>query len=365
MGTSINTSREIIMQNTHESKKEAIQRSIGLAQKNRAGSKLETINWNAENFLRELKDTNKVESWRNLAIIHAPNLHTPNKGQILKEWARNQGVDVKEKSKDRKLTVRRKRLTYPESMAMPSLPTKIAVRTRVTEMIKSGIINIGEMVVPRTVTKLVLKDNKLIERTSTVSGRKISMKTIREKAMEKTKRFMRLRTNEDFDGLTVGEIETLHDKYASGNRKNLAIEDKLLEIKGYERTRSLIMWHDGSSILSHGYLLFMISIMFDEAVFFTAEELNIKEDIQATVEEPYVYMIAMCKSNDEQLAYSSTRLECLEELKEPIMVGNIAIQDKLRAFHGDGPAAALEVSSLFLRRPLKKCAKAMMSNTRK
>ena len=119
------------------------------------------------------------------------------------------------------------------------------------------------------------------------------------------------------------------------------------------------------SILSHGYLLFMISIMFDEAVFFTAEELNIKEDIQATVEEPYVYMIAMCKSNDEQLAYSSTRLECLAELKEPIMVGNIAIQDKLRAFHGDGPAAALEVSSLFLRRPLKKCAKAMMSNTRK
>ena len=135
---------------------------------------------------------------------------------------------------------------------------------------------------------------------------------------------MRLRTDEQF----AGEIEELHAKYASGCRSDLAIEDKLLESNGYERTRSLIMWHDGSSILSHGYLLFMISIMFDEAVFFTAEELNIKEDIQATVEEPYVYMIAMCKSNDEQLAYSSTRLECLAELKEPIMVGNIAIQDK-------------------------------------
>ena len=40
MRTSINTSREIIMQNTHESKKEAIQRSIGIA---RAGNKLENI----------------------------------------------------------------------------------------------------------------------------------------------------------------------------------------------------------------------------------------------------------------------------------------------------------------------------------
>ena len=75
------------------------------------------------------------------------------------------------------------------------------------------------------------------------------------------------------------------------------------------------------------------------------------------MEEPYVYMIAMCKSNDEQLAYSSTRLECLAELKEPIMVGNIAIQDKLRAFHGDGPAAALEVSSLFFETTPKKMCK--------
>ena len=72
-------------------------------------------------------------------------------------------------------------------------------------------------------------------------------------------------------------------------------------------------------------------------------------NVQREVEFPEVYIVARCGSNDEQLAYITTRLEDLHDLKNGLNLGElddmyqgIVLSDIMRFFHGDGPAVALE-----------------------
>ena len=63
--------------------------------------------------------------------------------------------------------------------------------------------------------------------------------------------------------------------------------------------------HDGSTLSSYSYLLMMVSIMYDTAVFLTNEEYeqnyHTSLDIQSTVGKPQVYLLVRCPSNDQQI----------------------------------------------------------------
>ena len=128
------------------------------------------------------------------------------------------------------------------------------------------------------------------------------------------------------------------------------------KLKKYERTRCIQLWHDGSSITNHGHILFCINILYDPAVFYSSheyeEKFGFKVNVQALVETPELYIIGRCGNNDEQLAYIKTRVDCLEDLKKGLNLGEldenyqgIKLFDTLRFFHGDGPAAALEAGN--------------------
>ena len=91
-------------------------------------------------------------------------------------------------------------------------------------------------------------------------------------------------------------------------------------------------------------------------VFYTSseyyEKLWIKENVQRLVETPELYMIGRCANNDEQLGYIETRVAYLKGLKNGINLSeldqsceNIVLNDTMRFFHDDGPAAALEVGN--------------------
>ena len=63
-------------------------------------------------------------------------------------------------------------------------------------------------------------------------------------------------------------------------------------------------------------------------------------------------MIGRCTNNDEQLGYIETRVACLKGLKNGINLSeldqsfeNIVLNDTMRFFHGDRPAAALEAGN--------------------
>ena len=58
-------------------------------------------------------------------------------------------------------------------------------------------------------------------------------------------------------------------------------------------------------------------------------------DVAEKVEAPETYILARCPSNDQQLMYSSTRLEDIQEMKRtPIEVDGCEIHDSLRIFKG-------------------------------
>ena len=123
-----------------------------------------------------------------------------------------------------------------------------------------------------------------------------------------------------------------------------------MRVKDLERTRHFMIWHDLSTVANHSHLVFMVSCLYDPACFYTDaefEQLNRKRiNIQAKVESPSVYIVARSSSSDkEQLCYVDTRLECLEDLSNPVTsTSGIDINDIMRFFHGDTPARQYECS---------------------
>ena len=58
-------------------------------------------------------------------------------------------------------------------------------------------------------------------------------------------------------------------------------------------------------------------------------------DIQSEVEEPELYLLARCPSNDQQVLYSETRIEDLMDLSNNIAnEDGIFIKDVMRIFKG-------------------------------
>ena len=71
----------------------------------------------------------------------------------------------------------------------------------------------------------------------------------------------------------------------------------------------------------------------------TGKDVNIQKEI----EKPEVHFIAQCSSADEeQLMYSETCLECIQQLKGNAIIEGVEYEDKMRFFHGDNPARAHE-----------------------
>ena len=161
---------------------------------------------------------------------------------------------------------------------------------------------------------------------------------------------MRLNSDTYFDNLNEHQLISMV-KSMGVNPSEMGSNDAMrMHLKSAERTRHLKIWHDNSGIVSHGHILFCVGLLYDSKVFLTSEEFydKYKEsvNIQAIVETPEVYLIGRCKSNDEQLAYIQTREECTKHLKEGFFINEtspVEINDVLRIFCGDGPAAAMEI----------------------
>ena len=138
---------------------------------------------------------------------------------------------------------------------------------------------------------------------------------------------------------------------------DLNLNDSVNEMKDKlersERSWPFMLWHGASEIVNHSDMLFTVHIMHDPIVFLTSEEYKAMVwydiDIQKVIETPEIYIVGRCKSNDEQLGYIDTRVECLKELKNELQLGlidenltGISLNDSLRMFKGDGPAVSFE-----------------------
>ena len=76
------------------------------------------------------------------------------------------------------------------------------------------------------------------------------------------------------------------------------------KLKNIERTRHLMVWHDNSTVANHGYLLCLVSVLYDHAVYLTNVEYKAKSgkiaDVQELVEKPSIHLIAQCGSSEAE-----------------------------------------------------------------
>ena len=282
-------------------------------------------------------------------------------GQVAKEYLKDiesKGFQFTYKGKDENKP-RRNRRSLKRVFSRISVPidvSAIEVRSILNKKIHSGEIEIGENIVEREYKKLVSNElGDLVTETFTVHGRKHPLSKVRVKLFKKHCNFMRLNSNAYFENLEEAELNRRLDSLGELYLHE-TIQDKKEKLKQYERSRHFIVWHDASVIANHGHILFNVHVMYDPAVFYTPEEYKeltgYDVNIQSEVETPELYIIGRCKSNDEQLAYIETRIECLEGLKTDLQLNTIdekyegiILNDSMRLFKGDGPAVAFEAGN--------------------
>ena len=235
-----------------------------------------------------------------------------------------------------------------KTVALPAVPSNKVLKKNLKEKIKSGEYKIGRKIVPQEFQKSVIKNNKITTEVVKISGRKITLQDIRSDFFKKHEKFMRLTDDNTFNNMNFEEIkEKLIQIYEYQNEPPADLETLRSRLKYYERKRNFMMWHDGSTISSHGYLLMMVACLYDPAIFLTDPEvkakLGIKINVQAVIEKPEIYILARCPSNDNQILYSHERFEDILSLKKPLQeLNKPEISDVMRFFKGDKPASQFE-----------------------
>ena len=216
--------------------------------------------------------------------------------------------------------------------------------------IKNGEYSLGETFVPQTFTKTFVKDGKIKSEEISVSGRKFSLIQICKDLLQKHSHYMRLTTNEEFSKMEkkdlIEVLKNIGEFDAKENEKSF--EDLLAKVKKFERTRYFACWHDGSSVGNHNHLFVTVNVLYDTASFLSDNEYYLKHKkkiiVQASVEEPNMYILARCPSTDQQLLYTDERIGDIMNLKYPRKSSNnVEANDVLRFFKGDSPACQFEV----------------------
>lgn len=233
-------------------------------------------------------------------------------------------------------------------MSIPIDESNESVNRQLKQQISDGNITLGELIVPQKYTKLSLVGNQIVSEEITMEGRTIPLYDIRRSMLTNQQQYMRAHTDAEFEIMSRQEVITslksIHEYTETDD--NVTTIELVTRLKRFERTRHLMTWHDCSTIGGHSHFLIMYSTMYDPAVFYTNKEYYDKfhqhVDVQATVEQPELYIFARCPSNDQQLLYSEIRINDINLATKEIEINGIQFKDIIRIFKGDNPAAQLE-----------------------
>ena len=56
------------------------------------------------------------------------------------------------------------------------------------------------------------------------------------------------------------------------------------KLKKYERTRCIMVWHDGSTISKHSHIMMMVSCMYDDVAFLTDDEFEAQNGYRVNIQ---------------------------------------------------------------------------------
>ena len=155
---------------------------------------------------------------------------------------------------------------------------------------------------------------------------------------------MRLTPDNVIDTMSLEDLVKCVSQFEMVTEKDVGFLRERL--KALERTRHLVLWHDHSSVLSRGYILITLNVIYDDAVFDVGlfDENRHKKSLQEYVEQPEMYLVCLSSSSiDDQAALIADRLDCLFSLSHPVTSNNgTQITDVLQFFVGDHKAIAFE-----------------------
>ena len=111
----------------------------------------------------------------------------------------------------------------------------------------------------------------------TVKGRKVPLMEIRKKTLLEHAPYSRDKPDTHYDNMTHEQILTrLTEINEINESSNLSTEQLRNKLKSIERHRHFLIWHDNSTVANHGYLLCLVSVLYDPAVHLTNEEYSLK-----------------------------------------------------------------------------------------
>ena len=110
----------------------------------------------------------------------------------------------------------------------------------------------------------------------TTEGRKVPLDEIRKKMLETHKPFLRAQCDEYYNSLSE---QVLKERLKELNElpKDLPSQEEMKKkLQNIETTRHLLVWLDNSTVANHGYLVCLITCLYDPAVFLTNDEYKLK-----------------------------------------------------------------------------------------
>ncbi len=310
--------------------------------------------WSHEAALTLLQTTPTDQKINWSATARTLGIQSKNTGQVLKEFAVSRGVDVarlEHRDSPQLPRLRRKKKKLPgDEMSIPTLPSPSEIVTERNHLIETGELSIGEPCSPYTLTKLVVTPEGNIQtRSVQINGRKIPLRELRSTLLKRQEKYLRLCTDQEISALSREQIVEILTAANSNVAPEVPLEQLRNQLAAPQRTRMLGIWHDHSTILQTGYILFAVWVLYDPGVFLTDREYAAKtghaiQNLQAIVEQPMIYMIEPSSSSpSDQLALFGDRTECLQELSEVLQATNsVPITDRMRFFCGDKPAQQFE-----------------------
>ena len=264
------------------------------------------------------------------------NITATNGGHIVKQLAIRSGLNVEslqcKKDNDSPRNRVHKKRTSDSKVPVPCMPSKATLKKEVSNLINNGTLYLGEPCAPYSIYRYKWVDGNLDKCEYQVYGRKMNFDYLRHKLFKKHEPYMRLTSEDVISKLSSKELFQRVSKFEA-----LETNDRqylMKRLKKLERTQHLSLWHDHSAVLSRGYILVALSVIFDEAFFNVSsyDERKHGVKLQEFVEQPEIYMICMSSSSvDDQAAIIPDRLECLSSLSQLLISSNgVEVNDVLR-----------------------------------
>ena len=274
-----------------------------------------------------------------------------NGGQIVKEFVTEIGFDttiLERKTEGKRMRAKKLKMLGGE-ISVPCHKTASMIKSEWTDMIRSGQLTLGEPCAPYTLTKYSVVGGKVERSESVIYGHKVPLVYIRKKLLQKYEAYMRLHTNVELQNMSRSELT--HTQNIANVVFDTNAEDQQLRvfICKLERTHTLAIWHDHSTLLGKGDVMITVTNIYDRAVFKTTSELEGShiESVQALVEQPELHMLAVCSSTvEDKAALIGDRNSCRRELSTPLYDSRgTMITDQLVFFYGDKAAQQVERGS--------------------